>query len=86
MRLLTIIVAIAVVALWYLSLFYIAAPHEIHNMLAGGFGMTHAQHQILGVFLFMVSLVIITLWALTSKDTSEAEASTQVPPQKQTGT
>ena len=72
-----IIFGIIVVILWYLSLFYLVAPHDVHNMLFGGFGMTHQQHHLLGVLLFVVSLLIIMIWAVTG--TSETSATSKVP-------
>ncbi len=73
MRGTNVIFGIVVVILWYLAAFYIAAPHEVHNMIAGGFGMTHQQHQLLGVLLFVVSLLVIMIWAISGKpETSES--------------
>ena len=67
-----IIFAIVLAILWYFSAFYIAAPHDIHNMLFGGFGMTHEQHHELGIALFIASLVVILVWVLTQKDEKPA--------------
>ena len=68
-----IIFAIVLIILWYFSAFYIAAPHDIHNMLFGGFGMTHTQHHELGVALFIVSLAVVLVWVLTQKDEKKPE-------------
>lgn len=73
MRLKDVIFVIVTAVLWYFSIFYIAAPHDVHNMLFGGFGMTHEQHHVLGFLLFMISLVIIAFWASTIKDESDAK-------------
>ncbi len=78
MRRISVLFTIVVALLWYLSIFYIAAPHDVHNQLFGGFGLTHEQHQILGVVLFMISLIVITAWAVVSKDKSESESSPKV--------
>ena len=69
----SIIFAIVLIILWYLSAFYIAAPHDIHNMLFGGFGMTHEQHHELGIVLFIASLVVILVWVLSQKDEKPTE-------------
>lgn len=73
MRLKDVIFVIVTAILWYFSIFYIAAPHDVHNMFFGGFGMTHEQHHVLGFLLFMISLVIIGFWASTIKDESDTK-------------
>ena len=69
---------IVIAALWYFSAFYIAAPHDIHNELFNGFGMTHEQHHLLGILLLVVSLIVVLIWALMSTE-EKAEAAQQVP-------
>lgn len=69
----TIIFAIVLIILWYFSAFYIAAPHDVHNMLFGGFGMTHEQHHELGVALFIASLIVVLVWVVLQKDEKQTE-------------
>ncbi len=75
MRAQDIVFALVIVALWYLSAFYIAAPHEVHNLLLGGLGMTHEQHHILGIGLFIISLMVVILWVAMSIDESDMKVS-----------
>ena len=77
----SILIGVVVAILWYFSVFYIAAPHDVHNMLFGGFGMTHLEHQVLGLMLFMISLLIITIWAVsTDEGQSTKKATTSTSP------
>jgi hypothetical protein len=73
-----VIFAIVIIVLWYFSAFYIAAPHDVHNMLFGGFGLTHDQHHILGVGLFIISLMVILVWIAGTSDESDQKVSKPV--------
>ncbi len=80
MRASTVLFVIVIIIMWYFSAFYIAAPHEVHNMLFGGFGLTHPQHQLLGVMIFIASLVVISIWAVAGKG-EEEKAEKAITPQ-----
>ncbi|MFA4819949.1 MAG: hypothetical protein WC613_03235 [Candidatus Aenigmatarchaeota archaeon] len=53
------VVMIVGIILLLLGIFYVAAPHSMHVSTGLGFSMEHSTHQILGVILFVVGIVIL---------------------------
>ena len=41
-----------------IGLFYIGAPHELHMSSGLGFDLEHNMHQILGVILVIIGIVL----------------------------
>lgn len=67
------IVAIVVLVLWLGSATYIAAPSSIVQKLPT---MGSVPSGFLGVLLFLLSIVVITLWAGMSSEDADAEKTT----------
>ena len=47
------------IILLLLGIFYVAAPHTMHVSTGLGFDMEHSMHQILGVILLVVGIVLL---------------------------
>ena len=47
------------IILLLVGLFYALAPHTLHVSTGLGFGLDHMMHQVIGVILIVVGLVIL---------------------------
>ncbi len=47
------------IILLLVGLFYALAPHSLHTSTPLGFGLEHTMHQILGVILIVVGIVLV---------------------------
>ena len=47
------------IILLLIGLFYVLAPHTLHVSTGLGFGLEHTMHQILGVVLVVVGVIIL---------------------------
>ena len=47
------------IILLLLGIFYVAAPHTMHVSTGLDFGFDHTMHQILGVILLVVGIVLL---------------------------
>ncbi len=74
MRIASLLIGIVVLVLWFVSLSLIAAPQSVQNQLLGPVHLSLVQHQILGVVLFMASMLLIVIWAVSTPDVEEQEA------------
>ena len=73
MRKITFLVAIVVAVLWWLASTLIAAPTNIQSMVTGGMTLTSQKDQALEIVLFLISIVVITGWALSVPEGEETE-------------
>ena len=69
------ILLFAVVVLWGIGSWYIAASHEDHNASLLGFawlnppkGLSHETHWFMGYIIFLLSFVTIVVWTTTRKE------------------
>jgi hypothetical protein len=70
MRAVSVIIGIIVILLWLLSATYIAAPASVLNLFPT-LPLGAVPVRFLGVVFFLLSLVLIFLWAAITKDAPE---------------
>jgi hypothetical protein len=70
MKAVSIIIGIVVLLLWFVSASYIAAPTSVQKMLPQP-PMGSVPHAFLGVLIFLLSMVLIVIWAAFTKDAPE---------------
>jgi hypothetical protein len=72
MKPLSVVFALITLVLWLGSATYIAAPETVTKMLPSP-PMGNIPSAFLGVLLFLLSIIVITVWAVVSKDTPPAQ-------------
>lgn len=63
MRIVNLVVSFVVAVFWIVSLTFILGPQSVQEGLFGGLGTI--QIQALGLTVFLMSLLVITLWAVS---------------------
>ncbi|MDA4112136.1 MAG: hypothetical protein OK439_06320 [Thaumarchaeota archaeon] len=72
MKPLSVIFGIITLVLWLGSATYIAAPDSVTSKLPSP-PMGNIPSAFLGVLLFLLSIVVIAVWAVVTKDTPEPQ-------------
>jgi hypothetical protein len=72
MKPLSIVFALITLVLWLGSATYIAAPSNVTNLLPSP-PMGNIPTAFLGVLLFLLSIIVIAVWAVVTKDTPEPQ-------------
>ena len=69
MKALSVVIGIVVVVLWIVSLTYIAAPSSVQSSLPQP-PMGNIPHAFLGVVAFLLSMILLVIWAAATPDKS----------------
>ena len=72
MKPLSVIFAIVTLVLWLGSATYIAAPDSVKSMLPSP-PMGNLPSAFLGVLIFLLSIIVIAIWAVVTKDAPEPQ-------------